>query len=162
MYLLSLIVAFGLVGLPLDVPGADRPTKQQDPCRAETEQTRSIVMRYATGDDFADTRQRHGIPTFRPEEVRLLTSPGDARICRRIPHLFQQMADRANRMLGRNDAVPLRSATFYQVGDYYIAVGWGRETTSRRTADGVSLTLGSWVPLIVADQNLNLVATTAM
>lgn len=162
MHVLPLIFALGFAIVPLDASDASRPTTQQDPCRVETEQTRSIVMRYATGEDFADTRRRHGIPTFRPDDIRLLTSPGDTKTCRRIPHLFQQLADRANRMLGRNDAVPLRSATFYQVDDFYIAVGWGRETTAQRTADGVSLSLGSWVPLIVADRNLNLVATTAM
>jgi hypothetical protein len=146
--LLALVGALGTTPSVADPPLPPTPSA----CLAETEQARRIAIRFASSEEYADARQRHGVSSASPEQVRLLAGSADADLCARLLAIYrQQLAGRSSTLL----------PTFYQAGDFYY-VALARRQEPRVIPPGFAHIDTRWLPLLILDRDLRLVASVAM
>ncbi|HEX2204104.1 MAG TPA: hypothetical protein VHG91_12425 [Longimicrobium sp.] len=142
--LVSIFLLAGSVGA---IPDA------QTACPAATAETTQIATRLASAPDYADTRQKYGLPTS--TVMRILNDSADAATCGRITAFVDTMTPNA-------DWRTRWSPAYYRVGALYYVVLTPKPISTAPPPPGkVDIDL-SWSGLYVLDSSFNLVAGLAM
>lgn len=142
-----------LTSIFLLASGVAASTGAQTACPAPTTETTQIAARLASAPDYADIRQKHGLPAS--TVMRVLTDSADAAVCGRITAFVNSMTPNAD---WRTRWLP----AYYRVGSlYYVVLVPKPEPTAPPPPGKVHIDL-SWSGLYVLDSSLNLVAGMAM
>jgi hypothetical protein len=94
---------------------AATPAHAQLACPLETGDARLAVNRLVASADWSDVRQRLGLPSAAPAEIRRLTDAGDANACLRLSQFV-------NSMNAEPDWRSRWTVTYFQAAGLYYAV----------------------------------------
>lgn len=137
----TFLLAMLLVGAPI------RPEPTVEPqalsCPADNPKGRAMAVRFLTSSSLAGTRQAAGLGTVNASNLRVLTPLRDSATCQALNAKVQLPAARYPRTL----------TYYYADGFYFVPVTWVVPQ------DRVWI---AHAPLLVFDQNLNLVDSYAM
>lgn len=126
---------------------------QTDSCPVETEGARRIALRFSTGEPYAAVREQTGIHDG--FQLRLLAEAADEPTCRRLWEVVQTVKTQATSRTGR--LIP----TFYAAGDHYL-ISFTREPLPLDPPPGHAVIRLGFTPLLVLDQEMNVLASLAM
>jgi|GEM_PF-3540979 len=137
----TFLLAMLLVGAPIRPEPAVET--QTGACTVDNSKGRAMAVRFLTSPSLAGTRQAAGMGAVNASNLRLLTPLRDSAVCQALSTKVQLPAARYPRTL-----------TFYYAdGFYFVPVTW------IVPQDRIWI---AHAPLLVFDQNLNLVDSYAM
>jgi hypothetical protein len=113
-----------------------------------------IATHYAASPSSARSRQHEHIPTATLADVRLLTDSTDAETCRKVLAGVQRFIS------AQGGTLAPTTPEFYQVGDLYYAVLVLHEHHPI-VPPGYVYIDGRWTPLLILNQNFEVVAAIA-
>ena len=145
--------AAALLALGFAAVAWDSDAAAQTVCPVATQAGTRVVSRLLSSPEYADTRQRHGLP--QSSTTRTLNDAQDATACNRI---YQFLATKTTQTDWRAKWNP----SFYAAGGYYYVVLAPKPVDAPPPPPGTARFDLRWKPVYVLDSQFALVASLGM